>query len=340
MASTTNPGAVATARLRAQNPGTWGFAANWHSTVGKTVAGAVCNPDGCPNLTKTGFKGAEWPSAGMPLGDNRLADSDLQTRFTGGLLATNLIQYWEYSHNLTTLREKIYPFVKDNAEFYLSYTVPGPDGTLLFPYSCAQEACMCRDADFVKVEGIFPIPNETTTCKHPKSFDPTHKSLGPRCPGASGWMLNHPCYECFPDIATEAPDGHHNAHPDVAFASSTFRNAVRFAKLLGVDADMAAAWQAALDHMPAYPSADFTFIEGVPGSEFNGGPGFFVEAEYGHHPGVLPNGTTTAPVVWPWCNKEYPVRPPPSTAVHPLKTQSLPNAQKRCTRLRPDPALT
>ena len=31
----------------------------------------------------------------MPLGDNRLADSDLQTRFTGGLLATNLIQYWE-----------------------------------------------------------------------------------------------------------------------------------------------------------------------------------------------------------------------------------------------------
>ena len=126
MASTTNPGAVATARLRAQNPGTWGNAANWHSTVGKTVAGAVCNPDGCPNLTKTGFKGAEWPSAGMPLGDNRLADSDLQTRFTDGLLATNHIQYWEYSRNMSTLREKIYPFVKDNAEFYLSYTVLRP----------------------------------------------------------------------------------------------------------------------------------------------------------------------------------------------------------------------
>ena len=151
MASTTNPGAVATARLRAQNPGTWGAAPNWHSTVGKTVAGAVCNPDGCPNLTKTGFKGAEWPSAGMPLGDNRLADSDLQTRFTGGLLATNLIQYWEHSRNLTTLQEKIYPFVKDNAEFYLSYATAGPDGKLLFPYSCAQEGCSCRDAAFVKV---------------------------------------------------------------------------------------------------------------------------------------------------------------------------------------------
>ena len=93
MASTTNPGAVATARLRAQNPGTWGVPAQWHSTVGRTVSGAVCSPD-CPNLTATGFAGAEWPSAGMPLGDNRLASSDLQTRFVGGLLATNLIQYW------------------------------------------------------------------------------------------------------------------------------------------------------------------------------------------------------------------------------------------------------
>ena len=69
----------------------------------------------------------------MPLGDNRLADSDLQTRFTGGLLSTNLIQYWEYGRNFTTLREKIYPFVKDNAEFYLSYSEKGSDGKLLFP---------------------------------------------------------------------------------------------------------------------------------------------------------------------------------------------------------------
>jgi hypothetical protein len=41
---------------------------------------------------------------------------------------------------LTTLREKIYPFVKDNAEFYLSYAVTGSDGKLMFPYSCAQVA--------------------------------------------------------------------------------------------------------------------------------------------------------------------------------------------------------
>eukprot|EP00038_Savillea_parva_P022918 m.39036 g.39036 ORF g.39036 m.39036 type:complete len:1049 (+) comp5747_c0_seq1:158-3304(+) len=300
MASTTNPGAIATARLRAQNPGTWGYNAPWHSVVGHTQSGATCMPDGCPNLTSTGFKGAEWPSAGMPLGDNRLADNDLQTRFIGGLLATNLIQYWEYSHNMTTLADKIYPFVKDNAEFYLSYATKGSDGKLVFPYTCAQEGCACRDAGFVKIPNV-PVPNTTTACKDPKS------PMLDRCPGASGWMLNHPCYECYPYIATGSSQGNHNAHPDVAFASSTFRNAVRFAKLLGVDSDMATAWQAALDSMPDYPTADFTFIDGVPGSEYNGGAGFLVEAEYGYEPGVYPNGTSASPATWPWCNKEYPI---------------------------------
>ena len=33
MASSTNPGAVATARLRAQNPGAWNRNVNWHSKV-------------------------------------------------------------------------------------------------------------------------------------------------------------------------------------------------------------------------------------------------------------------------------------------------------------------
>ena len=301
MASSTNPGAVATARLRAQNPGTWNRPSKWPGHVGSTVAGAVCNPD-CPNLTSTGFRGAEWPASAMPLGDGRLADSDLQSRFSGGLLATNLIQYWEYSRNLTTLREHIYPFVKDNAEFYLSYAQKDPSGKLMFPYSCAQEACSCRDADFVKERVPVPLPNMTAQCKHPEA------PFKDRCPRASGWELHHACFECMPDIATGSDDGYHNSHPDIAFASSSFRNAVRFAKILGVDSDMAAAWQAALDAMPAYPMADFTFVAGAKGEEFNGGAGFFVEAEYGHHPGVRPAGSgSTAPVVWPWCNKEYPI---------------------------------
>ena len=78
---------------------------------------------------------------------------------------------------------------------------------------------------------------------------------------------------------------------------TAFRNAARFAALLGVDAELAAAWQAALDAMPPYPSADFTFVAGAPGTEFNGGAGFFVEAQYGHHPGMAPNGSAASPPV-------------------------------------------
>ena len=302
MASTTNPGAVATARLRAQNAGTWGHDVNWHSSVGRTVAGAPCYPDGCPNLTSTGFRGTEWPSAGMPLGDGRLADSDLQTRFIGGLLATNLVQYFEYSRDLGVLAEIVYPFVRDVAEFFISYTVADASGggKLLFPYSCAQEACACRDSNFVKT-AAGPVPNFTTACSDPNSPFET------RCPTASGWEKDHPCYECFPDIDTGSSDGYHNAHPDIAFASYVFRNGARFAKLLGVDGDLASAWTAALDSMPPYPSAQFTFVDGAAGSEFNGGAGYLVEAEYGHHPGLAPNGSSATPPVWPWCNREYPI---------------------------------
>ncbi len=173
IASTTNPGAVATARLRAQNPGTWNRPSAWPGHVGATIAGAVCDPS-CPNISNgsVAFRGSEWPSAGMPLGNGGLADSDLQTRFTGGLLATNLIQYFEYTQNLEALRERVYPFVKDIAEFYTSYaeTTADGDGGILFPYSCAQEACACRDAGFVKEDVPVPLPNATLECLQPQVF--------------------------------------------------------------------------------------------------------------------------------------------------------------------------
>jgi len=187
MAWSTNPGAVAAARLRAQSKGTFGNAPHWPGSVGRIAAGAVCVGGNCSadEHMMGGFKGAEWPAAAMPLGDGRMANSDLQSRFSGGLLATNLIQYWEYTRNLTTLRDKIYPFVKDNAEFYLSYAVTGQDGKLLFPYSCAQEACSCRDAAFIKEGSPFPLPNATLECKTPQT------PFKERCPYASSWELNH-----------------------------------------------------------------------------------------------------------------------------------------------------
>ena len=180
--------------------------------------------------------------------------------------------------------------------------LPGADGRLLFPYSCAQEACVCYDGGYQKTLTL-PVPNYTTACVTPNSpFDD-------RCPGypPGSWERNHPCLECYPYIATFSNDGYHNAFTDIAFASYSFRNAVRFAKLLGVDADLAGLWQAALDAMPAYPSADFTFVDGAPGSEFNGGAGFFVESQYGHHPGISPANTSVTPVAWPWCNTANPI---------------------------------
>lgn len=301
MASTTNPGAVATARLRAQSPGTWGLTTPWPGVVGHTVAAAPCAPDGCPNFTATGFKGQEFPSAGMPLGDGRLAADDLQTRWIGGLLSTNLIQYWEYSQDMGALAATIYPFVKDNAEFYRSYALPGPDGKLLFPYSCAQEACECYDGYFQKTP-VVPVPNMTTACTNPNA------PFEERCPYASGWEKNHPCYQCSPSISTDGPImGNHNAFTDIAFASYSFRNAVRFAGLLGVDSDLAALWQDALNSMPDYPSVNLTFVEGAAGSEFNGGAGQFTESMYGHHPGLSPPNSTVIPIVWPWCNTANPL---------------------------------
>jgi hypothetical protein len=59
-----------------------------------------------------------------------------------------------------------------------------------------------------------------------------------------------------PYIAAGSQDGYHNSHPDVAFAASSFRNAIRFAKILGVDSDMAVAWQKGLDSMHGAPLCD------------------------------------------------------------------------------------
>jgi hypothetical protein len=154
--------------------------------VGHTVAAAQCAPDNCPNLTTTGFKGAAWPSAAMPLGDGRLAADDLNTRWIGGLLSTNLIQYFEYSRDLDVLANKVYPFVRDNAEFYRSYAFVGADGKLVFPYTCAQEACQCYDGAFQKTLTL-PVPNYTTACTTPNA------PFEDRCPGAGGWQRNHPC---------------------------------------------------------------------------------------------------------------------------------------------------
>ncbi len=49
-----------------------------------------------------------------------------------------------YSRDMELLATTVYPFVRDNAEFYASWAISEGD-QLMFPFTCAQEACMCRD---------------------------------------------------------------------------------------------------------------------------------------------------------------------------------------------------
>ena len=59
-----------------------------------------------------------------------------------------------------------------------------------FPYSCAQEACGCRDAGFFKPPAAFhePLPNSTLQCKDRASTG-VGNGTG-RCPDYTGWPVD------------------------------------------------------------------------------------------------------------------------------------------------------
>jgi hypothetical protein len=237
IATVTNPAVIATMRQRATTPGVWNNAdtTKWPGTVGATTGAASC-PGGsgaggncavAKDLGRDpteGYRGTAWPSTMFPLGDGRPAPTDLATRFVGGLVATPLIQYYEYSRDVQMLKDHVYPFVKDNAEFYASWALnANGSGPLMFPYTCAQEACACRNGlswywKWGEVVAI-PLPNMTEETIAAKGVWDTSR-------------------------------GEHNAHADIAFASASFRKAAEYAKLLGVDAGMQTSWLALLARMP------------------------------------------------------------------------------------------
>jgi hypothetical protein len=267
----------------------------------------------CPDLSNgTGFRGASWPDVGFPMADGRLSFTDGQTRFTGGLMATNLVMYYEYTRDQQLLNSTIYPFVRDNAEFYASYVTFDAQGTAVLPYTCGQEQCVCRDYG----KGDL-WPNETLQCQQPDAPNTV------RCDIPEKDSNRSRCRGCLPDITTEAQGGpgshthgEHNAHADIAFASASFRKAIEYSVLLGVDAGLRRSWQSVLSKMPAYPVVQLSWLPGSGGDKagLNGGPGLFTEAAYGHTPGMtaqwynLPSKTSnTTPIVWPFCNANYPI---------------------------------
>lgn len=72
-----------------------------------------------------------------------------------------------------------------------SNALKDPGSKLMFPYSCAQEACGCRDAAFIK-EGVpVPLPNSTLECLNRCLGTPGSKCYKERCPDANSWELHH-----------------------------------------------------------------------------------------------------------------------------------------------------
>ena len=80
---------------------------------------------------------------------------DSSVRFSAGLMSTPYIEYYEYSQDREFLVQSAYPFVRNVAEFYSSYstqntTEPGRYDLL---YTCAQEICTFHGAPLLTLVG-------------------------------------------------------------------------------------------------------------------------------------------------------------------------------------------
>ena len=183
------------------------------------------------------------------------------------------------------LKDVIYPFVRDNAEFYASYALPDKSGgEVFFPFTCAQEGCGCRDnTDWYWRWGEVKVPLPYMTKE-------TQKGV---------WNTGA---------------GEHNAHPDLAFASASFRKAAEYSELLGIDADLRTKWLGLLSRVPAYPTQVLTFLANasgnrpIIGSDLSGKT-IMTEASAGFSPTAeaAAKAVGNATVVWPWCNANYPI---------------------------------
>ena len=99
-----------------------------------------------------------------------------------------------YSRDMALLNSTIYPFIRDNAEFYASYSRLSPSGTVVLLYTCGQEQCVCRDF------GRSDLwPNETLQCTQPDAPSTV------RCDIPAEDANRSKCRGCLPDITVPNP---------------------------------------------------------------------------------------------------------------------------------------
>ena len=121
----------------------------WVDVHGAEVAGMSCGPTsdwdrdyGCARGFG-GFAGIEMPSAPGPFAGMALFFDD-GTRFSAGLAATPLVQRFDATRDGAFLRDVLYPYLVDVADFYASYLQCDGDarrGACYLPHTCAQETC-------------------------------------------------------------------------------------------------------------------------------------------------------------------------------------------------------
>ena len=119
--------------------------------MGQQVAGYGCvsmggswsAQGGCP-ADFGPFEGIELPAAVGPF-HNMAAPVDAVLRFNAGLATSMLIDYFDFTQDKAFFNATLLPFLTGVADFYASYAREGPNNTLQFMYTCAQENCQDRD---------------------------------------------------------------------------------------------------------------------------------------------------------------------------------------------------
>jgi hypothetical protein len=116
-----------------------------------------------------GFEGIEFP---LQLGGfaSMHCSPDGGLRSVAAMAATPFVEYFEYTQDLTFLREQAYPFIREVALFYASYlTIDPATGKYEVPLACAQEFCGERQLPAVPIPG----PPGSHGCPQPPQKTPT-----------------------------------------------------------------------------------------------------------------------------------------------------------------------
>ncbi|GAX82137.1 hypothetical protein CEUSTIGMA_g9565.t1 [Chlamydomonas eustigma] len=212
------------ARQRA-NSISWSLG-GWPDQLGAEVMGMSCGPTpdwdhdyGClPGFG--GFQGIAFVSCTGPFRGMECSFDD-GTRFVAGLSATPMLMYYDATQDKTFLVERLLPYLKEVAAFYMSYaTWDKKRGVFVLRFTCAQELCSTSS-------GINPP------------------------------LAEHG----YPPMTTSVFHAQHNNHQDLAYLQMTLSRLLEFTDPQGVHGASASnetrtQWSHLLYNLASFPTAE------------------------------------------------------------------------------------